>query len=104
MGESRRWTTQRTAFRRFEPAEGPGQDLSYDVIVLAPGSIARTVPIPGLAEQGIGFRTVAEAIYLRNQVLSRLDLAASSHDNLLRRRALTFVFIGAGTPSGRSPR
>jgi NADH dehydrogenase len=81
---------------RFEPSEGEGRELTYDVLVLAPGSIARTLPIPGLAERGIGFRTVAEAIYLRNQVLSRLDLAASTDDDALRRRALTFVFVGGG--------
>lgn len=85
---------RRTA--RFEPPEGPGRDLQYDVVVLAPGSIARTLPIPGLADRGIAFRTVAEAVYLRNQVLSRLDLAASTDDDGLRRRALTFVFVGAG--------
>ena len=38
--------TRRTA--RFEPIEGESSDLSYDVLVLAPGSIARTLPIPGL--------------------------------------------------------
>ena len=32
---------------------------------MAPGSIARTLPIPGLAEQGIGFKQVEEAIALR---------------------------------------
>src|SRR3954462_5954279 len=81
---------------RFEPREGDGFDLSYDVLVLAPGSIARTMPIPGLRECGIGFRTVAEAIYLRNHVLSRLDIAASTADAELRRRALTFLFVGGG--------
>jgi NADH dehydrogenase len=81
---------------RFEPSEGAGRDLVYDVLVMAPGSIARTLPIPGLAERGIGFRTVAEAIYLRNQVLSRLDLASSTDDGKLRLRALTFLFIGGG--------
>jgi NADH dehydrogenase len=81
---------------RFEPSEGAGRDLHYDVLVMAPGSIARTMPIPGLAERGIGFHTVAEAIYLRNQVLSRLDLAASTDDEKLRHRALTFMFVGGG--------
>jgi NADH dehydrogenase len=81
---------------RFRPLEGEGYDLEYDVLVLAPGSIARTLPIPGLAECGIGFRTVAEAIYLRNHVISKLDAAASSSDPALRRRALTFVFVGGG--------
>jgi NADH dehydrogenase len=81
---------------RFEPSEGAGRDLSYDILVVATGSIARTLPIPGLADQGIAFRTVAEAIYLRNQVLSRLDLAASTEDDKLRHRALTFMFVGGG--------
>ncbi|HEX3908682.1 MAG TPA: NAD(P)/FAD-dependent oxidoreductase [Mycobacteriales bacterium] len=81
---------------RFAPEEGEQRDLRYDVIVVAPGSIARTLPIPGLAERGIGFKTVAEAIYLRNHVLARLDLAASTDDVKIRRRALSFVFIGAG--------
>src|SRR5437764_6494371 len=80
----------------FRPHEGPESDLSYDVLVLAPGSIARTLPIPGLRETGIGFKTVAEAIYLRNHVLAKLDVAASTSDAELRRRALTFVFVGGG--------
>ena len=80
----------------LQPQEGPARELDYDILVMCPGSIARTLPIPGLAEVGIGFRTVAEAIYLRNQVLNRLDSAASSPDPDLRRRALTFVFVGGG--------
>jgi NADH dehydrogenase len=85
---------QRTA--RFEPNEGESRELTYDVLILAPGSIVRTLPIPGLREVGIGFKTVAEAIYLRNHVLSRLDIAASTQDAGIRRRAMTFVFVGGG--------
>ena len=78
------------------PVERAEQQVPYDVVVVAPGSVVRTLPIPGLAEQGIGFKTVAEAIFLRNHVLSRLDYAASVTDEALRRKALTFVFIGGG--------
>jgi NADH dehydrogenase len=78
------------------PLEGPENRIAYDQIVVAPGSVVRTLPIPGLAECGIGFKTVGEAIYLRNHVLSRLDYAASVTDPVRRRRALTFVFIGGG--------
>ena len=78
------------------PLEGAAYPVRYDVIVVAPGSVVRTLPIPGLVEQGIGFKTVGEAIYLRNHVLSRLDYAASVTDAEHRRRALTFVFIGGG--------
>lgn len=68
----------------------------YDEIVVALGSIARTLPIPGLAERGVGFKTIEEAIYLRNQVINRMDTAESSRDQGHRRRALTFVFVGGG--------
>ncbi|WP_448625425.1 NAD(P)/FAD-dependent oxidoreductase [Geodermatophilus sp. URMC 64] len=78
------------------PLEGKDFDLSYDVLVMAAGSVARTLPIPGLAEHGIGFKTVGEAIYLRNHVLGRLDAASSTDDPAVRRRALTFTFVGGG--------
>jgi len=79
-----------------QPLEGPGFEVPYDVVVVALGSIARTLPIPGLAETGVGFKTVEEAIYLRNHVLHCLDVAASTKDAARRRCALTFVFIGGG--------
>ncbi|HSJ49743.1 MAG TPA: NAD(P)/FAD-dependent oxidoreductase [Actinomycetota bacterium] len=68
----------------------------YDVVVLAPGSRSNVLPIPGLGEHGIGFKTVQEAIFLRNRVLSRLDVAAGTEDESVRRAALTFVFVGGG--------
>jgi NADH:quinone reductase (non-electrogenic) len=54
------------------------------------------LPIPGLTETGIGFKTVGEAIHLRNHVLGRLDAAASATSAEVRRAALTFVFVGGG--------
>jgi NADH dehydrogenase len=81
---------------RFRPTRGDAYDLSYEVVVLAPGSIARTLPIPGLAELGIGFKQVEEAIALRNQILEKLDIAAAISDHAARRKLLTFVFVGGG--------
>jgi NADH dehydrogenase len=76
--------------------DGDPIELPYDQIVVAPGSISRTLPIPGLAEVAIGFKTIGEAIYLRNHVLSRLDVASGTANPERRRKALTFVFIGGG--------
>ncbi|MEV7146525.1 NAD(P)/FAD-dependent oxidoreductase [Streptomyces sp. NPDC093084] len=70
--------------------------LPYDELVLAPGSIARTLPVPGLAEHGIGFKTVEEAIGLRNHVIEQMDIASSTRDPAIRDAALTFVFVGGG--------
>ncbi|MEU6854398.1 NAD(P)/FAD-dependent oxidoreductase [Actinacidiphila alni] len=71
-------------------------ELTYDHLVLAPGSVSRTLPVPGLAEHGIGFKTVEEAIGLRNHVLEQLDIASSTRDVDVREAALTFVFVGGG--------
>jgi NADH dehydrogenase len=80
----------------IQPGEGEAYEFSYDLLVVCPGSVSRLLPIPGLAECGIGFKTIGEAIYLRNHVLSCLDLAASTNDPVRRKRALTFVFVGGG--------
>lgn len=71
-------------------------EVSYDHLVLAPGSVSRTLPIPGLADYGIGFKTVEEAIGLRNHVLEQLDIASATRDPEVRDAALTFVFVGGG--------
>lgn len=81
---------------RIEPSLGAPYELAYDQVVIAPGSIARILPIPGLAETGIGFKQVEEAIGLRNHILHRLDIASSTSDPAIRARALTFVFVGGG--------
>jgi len=79
-----------------QPIIGPAREVPYDHVVVAPGSVSRTLPIPGLREQAIGFKTIGEAIYLRNKVLERLDAAATTADPVTRDRALTFVFVGGG--------
>jgi NADH dehydrogenase len=79
-----------------QPIVGPAREVPYDQIVMVPGSVSRTLPIPGLRENAIGFKTIGEAIYLRNKVLDRLDVAATTTDPATRARALTFVFVGGG--------
>jgi NADH dehydrogenase len=80
----------------FEPNVGTPYEIDYDIVVMAAGSVSRTLPIPGLADAAIGFKTVGEAIALRNRVLGLLDRAESNGDEALRRRALTFVVVGGG--------
>ncbi|GAA5072395.1 NADH dehydrogenase [Thermocatellispora tengchongensis] len=80
----------------FEPNEGSAREIGYDIIVMAAGSVSRTLPIPGLTDIGIGFKSVGEAIGLRNRVLHQLDVAESTDDEEVRRKALTFVVVGAG--------
>jgi NADH dehydrogenase len=70
--------------------------LAYEDLVVALGAVARTLPIPGLAEHALGFKSLADAIHLRNHVLTRLEVAAAAAAEAHRRRELTFVFVGGG--------
>ena len=70
--------------------------IHYSQLVVALGAVARTLPIPGLADHALGFKTLADAIHLRNHVLRRLEAASSAATKAHRERELTFVFVGAG--------
>ena len=72
------------------------ETLRYDQFVVALGSVSRVLPVPGLAEHALGFKSLADAIALRNQVLLNLEIAESLPDDASRREYLTFVFVGAG--------
>ena len=76
--------------------DGEHLELAFDQLVVALGSVSRTLPIPGLAEHAIGLKSLADATALRNQVLSCLDIAESLEDPELRAEYLGFVFVGAG--------
>ncbi|MFE6409161.1 NAD(P)/FAD-dependent oxidoreductase [Streptomyces sp. NPDC057837] len=71
-------------------------DEPYDYIVLAPGSITRTFDIPGLTDHAFGMKTLAEAAYIRDHVISQLDLADASQDPQERASRLQFVVVGGG--------
>jgi NADH dehydrogenase len=76
--------------------DGERLDLPYDHLVVALGSVSRTLPIPGLVEHAIGFKTLAEAIALRNHLIRCLEAAESLEDPAEREKYLTFVFVGGG--------
>jgi NADH dehydrogenase len=71
-------------------------EVGYEQAVLALGSVARVLPIPGLAEHALGFKDLADAINLRNHVLRQLEAATAAMDKSRAEAHLTFVFVGAG--------
>jgi NADH dehydrogenase len=73
-----------------------GRVLHWRDLVIALGAVPRTLPVPGLAEHGLAFKSLADAIYLRNHVLQQLEGADGALDEETRSRLLTFVFVGAG--------
>ena len=76
--------------------DGRQQELPYDHLIVAVGSVSRTLPIPGLAEHAVGMTTLPEAIALRNRLLQSLEVAEGIDDPQARAEWLTFVFVGAG--------
>lgn len=77
-------------------AAGRDEELGYDQLVVALGSTSRTLPIPGLAEHALGFKTLSEAIFMRNRIVQSLEEAETVEDDDERRALLTYVMIGAG--------
>ncbi len=75
---------------------GEIHEVAFRALILSPGSIPTTFPIPGLLENAVGFKTLPDAIWLRNRVLRQLDAADATDDVALRRDLLTFTFIGGG--------
>jgi NADH dehydrogenase len=81
---------------QLRAVEGHVEDLEYDHLIVALGSVSRTLPIPGLAEHAVGFKTLPEAIALRNRVIRSLEAAETLNDDEERAPYLNFVFVGAG--------
>ena len=80
----------------YETLDGRAQSVEWDQLIVALGSVSRVLPIPGLADYGLGFKTLAEAIALRNRALLNLETAETIDDAEERASWLTFVFVGAG--------
>jgi NADH dehydrogenase len=76
--------------------EGADEDLGYDQLLIAVGSVSRSLPIPGLERHAIGFKSLADAIWLRNHVIETLETANATEDPSRREALLTYVFVGGG--------
>ena len=75
---------------------GGEHTIEFGSAILSPGSVPALFPIPGLVDHAVGFKTLADAIWLRNRLLRQIDAAESARDVEERRRLLTFTFIGGG--------
>jgi NADH dehydrogenase len=70
--------------------------LHYDYLVIALGNVTNFYGMPGMLENGRPFKTLADAMVLRNQVIRSLEEADVEEDPELRRKLLTFVVGGGG--------
>jgi NADH dehydrogenase len=74
---------------------GEKSELAYDQLVLALGALTNRVMIPG-SEYAFTFKTLADALLLRNHVIERLERADEETDPQRKRQLLTFAIIGGG--------
>ena len=79
-----------------EDLTGACHELSWEQLVLSPGSVPSVIAVPGLVEHAVGFKTLPDAIWLRNRVLRQLETADATLDAQRRRELLTFTFVGGG--------
>jgi NADH dehydrogenase len=76
--------------------DGSSGEIGYDRIILTAGSVNKLLPIPGIADYAHGFRSIAEAMFLRDEITRQLELAAVATDPAERDARCTFVVVGAG--------
>jgi NADH dehydrogenase len=70
--------------------------VGYDYLVIALGSTTNYYGVKGAEERSFSFKTLADAVRLRNHVLEMFERADQERDPARRRRLLTFVLVGAG--------
>jgi len=80
----------------IQPAVGDDYEMDYDQIVVTAGSVSRTFPIPGVADEAIGMKNIEEAVAVRDRILTNFDKAAHLPAGPERDRLLTFVVVGGG--------
>lgn len=78
-----------------ESRAGDTYRLPYDHLVLALGAVTNTMRTPG-SEHALTFKTVHDAVQVRNRVIEAFERADAEPDPRRRRAALTFVVIGGG--------
>ncbi|MEO6825949.1 MAG: NAD(P)/FAD-dependent oxidoreductase [Microbacteriaceae bacterium] len=78
------------------PPIGEPYQIDYDVVVITAGSVSRTFPIPGVADEAIGLKSIEEAVSIRDTIMTNFDLAANMAPGSERDRLLTFVVVGGG--------
>jgi NADH:quinone reductase (non-electrogenic) len=76
--------------------DGEVEELPYDQLLIAFGSVSRSLPVPGLDQHAIGFKSLADAIWLRNHLVETLEGANATEDPVRREAMLTYVFVGGG--------
>lgn len=80
----------------ISPAVGEPWELDYDIVVVTAGAVSRTFPIPGVADEAIGLKTIEEAMSIRDRMTANFAAASNLPAGPERDRLLTVVVVGGG--------
>lgn len=71
-------------------------DVAYDRLVIAMGGITPTFGTPGVTEHALNYKTLDDALVLRDHLLDLAEHADHEPDAATRRRMLTVCVVGGG--------
>ncbi|MEC4984170.1 MAG: NAD(P)/FAD-dependent oxidoreductase [Oscillatoria sp. PMC 1068.18] len=71
--------------------------IAYDYLIIATGSQAKYLGVPGAADYTLGIRTLPQALELRSHLLTCFEQAQQEQDQITKQHLLTFIIIGGGT-------
>jgi NADH dehydrogenase len=86
----KRWV--RLGADRFSPA----RELAFDHLVLALGSHSNYLGMKGVEENSFNFKTLTDAMKIRNHVIDLFEQASRETDAGRRKTLLTFTIAGGG--------
>ena len=72
------------------------REVSYDQLVLALGSVSNYLGMVNIEKLAFNFKSLLDAIRIRNHVIEMFERADREPDSALRRTLLTFVIAGGG--------
>jgi NADH dehydrogenase len=78
------------------PGDGEAWTEGYDTLVVTAGAVSRTFPIPGVADEAIGLKSIEEAMAIRDRLTDNFAKAANLKPGPERDRLLTVVVVGGG--------
>ncbi len=85
-----------TKTAELTPEVGEPWTIDYDTVVVTAGAVSRTFPIPGVADQAIGLKTIEEAASIRDRITANFAKASNLPAGPERDRLLTVVVVGGG--------
>ena len=95
LGEARE-INSRDKYLRVAGIDEKTLDIPYDELILALFLVPNLNRYPGLMSHAIPINSVGDALYIRKQVMNRVEQAELEQSPELRNRLLTFAVIGSG--------